>query len=226
MTLKETLKQLQALGSAKVRAQNAKSGAGDNQFGVSLGDIRALAKKIRTDHPLALSLWQTGNVDARFLATLLIQPRKLSAKELDRMVRSITFVRVADWLNAYVVRQHPDKEALRQDWMAAGDRWAARSAWDLTAERVGKSPDGLDLPALLARIESEMAGAAPEVQWTMNNTLAGIGVHFAKHRKRAIAIGEKLGIYRDYPCSKGCTSPFAPIWINEMVKRQRLAPAP
>ena len=46
MTLDEALKQLQALGSAKVRAQNAKSGAGDNQFGVSLGDIRALAKKI------------------------------------------------------------------------------------------------------------------------------------------------------------------------------------
>ena len=158
-----------------MRAQNAKSGAGDNQFGVSLGDIRALAKKIRTDHPLALSLWETGNVDAQFLATLLIQPKKLSAKEMDRMVRSLTFVRVADWLNAYVVRQHPDKEALRQDWMAADDRWAARAGWDLTAERVAKSPDGLDLPALLARIESEMASADPEVQWTMN-------IHACGHR--------------------------------------------
>jgi len=127
---------------------------------------------------------------------------------------------VADWLIAYVVRQHPDKEALRQDWMAADDRWASRAAWDLTAERVGKSPDGLDLPALLTRLESEMASAEPEVQWTMNNTLATIGIHFPKHRKRAIAIGEKLGIYRDYPVSKGCTSPFAPIWIEFMVKRQ------
>ena len=98
MTLNETLKQLKALGNAKVRARNAKSGAGDNQFGVSLGDIRVLAKKIRTDHALARSLWETGNVDAQFLATLLIQPKKLSAKEMDRMVRSITFVRVADWL--------------------------------------------------------------------------------------------------------------------------------
>ncbi|MFA5908807.1 MAG: DNA alkylation repair protein [Vicinamibacterales bacterium] len=220
MTLNETLKQLQALGSAKVRAQNAKSGAGDHQFGVSLGDIRALAKTIRTDHPLALSLWETGNVDAQFLATLLVQPKKLPAKEMDRMVRSLTFVRVADWLNAYVVRQHPDKEALRQDWMAADDRWAARAGWDLTAERVAKSPDGLDLPALLARIESEMAGAGPEAKWTMNNTLAAIGIHFPKHRKRAIAIGEKLGIYRDYPVSKGCTSPFAPIWIQAMVSRR------
>jgi 3-methyladenine DNA glycosylase AlkD len=220
MTLKETLKQLQALGNAKLRAQNAKHGAGDNQFGVNLGDIRVLAKKIRTDHPLALSLWESGNVDAQFLAALLIQPKKLSAEEMDRMVRSVTFVRVSDWLNSYVVRQHPDKEALRRDWMAADDRWAARAGWDLTAERVAKSPDGLDLPALLARVESEMADAKPEVQWTMNATLVAIGIHFPKHRKRAIAIAEKLGIYRDYPVSKGCTSPFAPIWINAMVSRQ------
>jgi 3-methyladenine DNA glycosylase AlkD len=220
MTVNETLEQLQALGSAKVRAQNAKGGAGDNQFGVSLGDIRTLAKKIRTDHPLAVALWETGNVDAQFLATLLIQPKKLSAKEMDRMVRSVTFVRVADWLIAYVVRQHPDKEALRQKWMAADDRWAARAGWDLTAERVAKSPDGIDLPALLTRIESAMASADPQVQWTMNNTLAAIGIHFPEHRKRAIAIGEKLGIYRDYPVSKGCTSPFAPIWIQAMVRRQ------
>ena len=220
MTVKEALKELKALGNAKVRALNAKSGAGDNQFGVSLGDIRTLAKKIKTNHELALSLWDTGNVDAQFLATLLIQPKKLSAQEMDRMVRSISFVRVSDWLIAYVVRQHPDKEALRQDWMGVDNRWAARAGWDLTAERVGKSPDGLNVPALLDRIEAEMADAKPEVQWTMNNTLATIGIHFPKHRKRAIAIGEKLGIYRDYPVSKGCTSPFAPIWINFMVSRQ------
>lgn len=220
MTLKETLKELEGLGSAKVRAQNAKAGAGDNQYGVALGDIRALAKRIRTDHALALSLWETGNVEAQFLATLLIQPKKLTAIEMDRMVRSISFVRVADWLNSYVVRQHPEKEALRLEWMVADDRWAARAGWDLTSERVAKSPDGLDLPALLARIESEMASADPEVQWTINNTLAAIGIHFPKHRKRAIAIGEKLGLYRDWPVSKGCTPPFAPIWINFMVDRQ------
>ena len=219
MTLEETLQQLKALGSEKVRAQNAKSGAGADQFGVSLGDIRALAKKIRTDHALALALWDTGNVDAQFLAALLIEPKKLSPEELDRMVRSIAFVRVADWLNSYVVAKHPAKESLREKWMADDDRWAARSAWHLTAERVAKNPEGLDLPALLDRIESEMAEAAPEVQWTMNNTLAAIGIHFPKHRQRAIGIGEKLGIYRDYPVSKGCTSPFAPIWITAMAAR-------
>jgi 3-methyladenine DNA glycosylase AlkD len=220
MTLNETLKQLEALGNEKLRAQNTKNGAGDNQFGVKRGDIRALAEKIRSNHELALSLWETGNVDAQLLATLLIKPKNLSAQEMDRMVRSVTFGHVADWLNAYVVKQHPDKETLRQEWMAAGDRWAARAGWSLTAERVVKSPEGLDLPALLDRIESEMGSADPVVQWTMNSTLAEIGIHFPELRKRAIAIGDTLGIYRDYPVSKGCTSPFAPIWIEAMVSRQ------
>jgi 3-methyladenine DNA glycosylase AlkD len=219
MTVKEALAQLKSLGDEKTRKQNQKAGAGDNQFGVKLGDIRKIAAKIKNDHQLALELWATGNVDAQFLAMLVMKPKDLSHDEVDRMVRSIDFSRVADWMSAYVVRNHPDKEALRQAWMKDKDRWAARAGWDLTAERIGKSPEGLDLPALLDRIESEMPKAAPEVQWTMNNCLAGIGIHHPKLRKRAIAIGEKLGIYRDYPVSKGCTSPFAPIWIDFMVKR-------
>jgi 3-methyladenine DNA glycosylase AlkD len=220
MTLKETLEQLEALGNEKTRAHNTKYGAGDNQFGVQLGDIRKLAKKVKIDHELAMSLWETGNVDAQLLATLLINPKNLSAEEMDRIVRSVTFVHVADWLNAYVVKQHPHKETLRQKWMATKDRWAARAGWSLTSERVQKNPEGLDLPALLDRIESEMGKADPAVQWTMNSTLAEIGIHFPKLRDRAVAIGEALGIYRDYPVSKGCTSPFAPIWIDAMVRRQ------
>ena len=220
MTLEEALRQLESLGDAGVRAQNAKRGAGDNQFGVKRGDVRNLANTIKTNHELALSLWKTGNIDAQFLATLLIKVHLLSVDEMERMVRSVTFDWVADWLHSYVVKVHADKEALRKEWMTSDDRWATRAGWQLTAGRVAKSAEGLDLAALLDRIEKEMAAAAPEVQWTMNSCLAEIGIHFPKHRKRAIAIGEKLGIYRDYPCSKGCTSPFAPIWINEMVRRQ------
>lgn len=220
VTLEETMKQLEALGSEKVRAQKIRSGAGDDQFGVMLGDIRKLAKKIKSDHELGLALWETRNVDARLLAILLFKPKELSRTEVDRMVRSATVAQVADWLNAYIVKNHPDKERLRQGWMTADDLWAARAGWGLTSERISKDPEGLDVPALLGRIESEMGSAAPEVQWTMNFCLAGIGIHFPEHRERAIVIGETLGIYRDYPVSKGCTSPFAPIWINEMVSRQ------
>lgn len=220
MTLEETLRELEALGNEKVKKHNSKNGASDNQYGVKLGDIRKVAKKIKTNHALAMELWETENVDARFLAILLMKPKQLSAEDMDSMVRSVSFVRVADWLISYVVKHHPDKEALRQMWLDDEDSMAARAGWQLTAERVAKNPDGLDLASLLNRIEDEMGSAASEAQWTMNTSLAEIGIHFPDHRERAIDIGETLGIYRDYPVSKGCTSPFAPIWIKEMVSRQ------
>ncbi|SHE49811.1 DNA alkylation repair protein [Pedobacter caeni] len=220
MTVKEILSKFETLGDEAVLKRNLKYGAGDNQFGVKMGDLRTIAKKIKTNHELAKDLWATGNLEARLLATLIVVPKKLTAKELEDMVSVATFYQLADWLNSYVVKEYPDKETLRQKWMVSEGIMTGRAAWSLTAGRVARSPEGLDLPALLDRIESEMAAAAPEVQWTMNTALAQIGICFPEHRDRALSIGEKLGIYRDYPVSKGCTSPFAPIWINELVKRQ------
>lgn len=220
MNVKQALAELEQLGNPTVRTRNARSGAGDKQFGVLSGDVRKVAKKIKTDHELALALWKTENVDARMLAILVLKPKQLTPRELEGMVRDASFAQLADWLNAYVVKEHPEKEVLREKWMKSADPMLARAAWNLTAARVARSPEGLDLPGLLDRLEAEMGKAPAAAQWTMNSCLAQIGIHAPKLRKRALAIGEKLGIYRDYPVSKGCTSPFAPIWINEMVKRQ------
>ncbi|TSD63348.1 DNA alkylation repair protein [Inquilinus sp. KBS0705] len=220
MTVTEILTKFESLKDDKVFAQNKKRGSGPNQFGVKMGDIRKIAAKIKTDHMLAKQLWETGNVEARFLATLILEPKKLSVAEIDSMVRSERFTHVADWFSSYVLKEHPDKEQLRQLWEHTDDPMAGRAYWALTSGRIARSPEGLDIPAILDRIAAEMPNAAPEPQWTMNTALAQIGINHPAYRQRALAMGEQMGIYRDYPVSKGCTSPFAPIWINEMVKRQ------
>src|SRR5688572_1357944 len=156
MTVKETLAQLKSMANEKMFAQNVKNGAGKNQFGVKLGDIRTLANKIKTNHDLAMELWKTNIIEARLLATLIIQTKKLSIQELDEMVNSIGFVQEADWLNSYVVKDHPQRESLREEWMASNNPWAARAGWSLTSGRVAREPEGLDLTRLLDRIEKEM----------------------------------------------------------------------
>jgi 3-methyladenine DNA glycosylase AlkD len=220
MTVDEVLAKLEALGNEKVPALNIRNGAGDLQYGVKLGDIRALAKAAKPDHARAMTLWDTANLDARLFAILTMRPKALSAEELDGMVRSNAVLQLSDWLNSYIVKLHPEKEALRRQWMASDHPMLARAGWSLTAERIAKRADGLDIPALLDRIERELASAAAQPQWTMNVALANIGIHHNQHRARARAIGETLGVYRDYPTPSGCTSPFAPSWIDEMVRRQ------
>ena len=99
----------------------------------------------------------------------------------------------------------------------------ASAGWALTTERVAKQPDGLDLAGLLDVIEAEMKDAPDRLQWAMNHCLAQIGIEHAEHRARAIDIGERLEVLKDYPTPPNCTSPFAPIWITEMVRRRRAA---
>ena len=227
--VKDVLAELESLGDEKRRQYNAKVGpdgiAGappDKQFGCKTGDIRKLAKKIKTDHELGQKLWKTGNMDAQLLAILIMKPKELSAKQLDTMVREARFAWVVEWLQSYIIKDQPDdeKEKLREKWMKKNERhsWAARAGWHLTASKINNGEDGVDVEALLDRIEKEMPRAKPETKWTMNNTLAAIGIKHAKHRKRAIAIGEKIGLYEDWPVSKGCTIPYVPVWIDAVVK--------
>ena len=219
MTLEQALARLQAMRNETTWGVNERAGAGGRQFGVKMGDIRALAKAIKVDHPLALELWATGIADARFLAILIVKLKGMTIAEVEALLRSNDFLPVSDWFNSYVLKQHPDKESLRERFVDDPQPVAARAGWRLTAERVAKAPEGLDLAGLLDRLEAEMSGAPAPVHWTMNNTLAAIGIHHPAHRVRALEIGERLGIYRDYPTPKGCTSPFAPLWIGEMVRR-------
>lgn len=136
MTLQEVLAELQSLGNAATLKVHRKNGADDNMFGVKMGDIRKVAAKIKSDDALATALWSTGNLDASLLAVLLIKPTNIPRTDLDAMVREAKFHWLADWLNSYIVRNHPDKEALRLAWMHDADPWTARAGWSLTAERM------------------------------------------------------------------------------------------
>ncbi|WP_371942829.1 DNA alkylation repair protein [Actinomadura chokoriensis] len=210
--------ELAELEDPKVREVNERHG---DDHGVNLGKLRALAKRLKTRQELACRLWETDDTAARLLATLICRPKAFERDELDVMMRQARTPKVHDWLLNYVVKKNPHSEELRLAWFADPDPVVASAGWALTTERVTKKPESLDLPRLLDIVEAEMKDAPDRLQWAMNHCLAQIGIDHAEHRARAIDIGERLEVLKDYPTSPGCTSPFAPIWINEMVRRQQ-----
>ena len=216
-TLDELMAELTGLADVRIREVNERHG---DDHAVNLTKLRAIAKRVKKNHPLALELWGTGDSAARLLAILVGRPREFSATELDAMIREARTRKVHDWLVGYVVLKGPHAEELRVTWMADDDPVVASAGWALTANRVVKKPEGLDLLALLDQIEAEMAGAHDRLQWEMNTTLAQIGIENPALRSRALEIGERLGVLRDYPTPPNCTSPFAPEWITEMVRRK------
>lgn len=220
--LKKVMSELAALEDPNMRVANERRG---DDHAVNLTQLRSLAKQLKTQHDLALQLWATGDTAARLLATLVCKAKGFSADELDVMVHDIRSPKLLDWFIVNVVKSSRHAEALRLRWKEESDL-VGRAGWSLTTERVVKSAEGLDLSALLDQIEKELKQTPEQKQWAMNHCLAEIGIHHRNHRKRAIGIGERLAVLIDYPASPGCTPPYAPVWIAEMVRRREKAPAP
>ncbi|TXR95836.1 DNA alkylation repair protein [Streptomyces sp. col6] len=216
-TVADVMAELAALDDPKARAVNARHG---DDHGVNLTKLRALAKRLGKRQELAVGLWATDDTAARLVALLVCRPKEYTREELDRMLREARAVKAHDWLVNYVVKKSPYAEELRVAWSADSDPVVASAGWALTADRVAKRPDGLDLDGLLDVIEAEMRDAPDRLQWAMNTCLAQIGIEHPGHRARALDIGERLGVLKDYPTPRGCTSPYAPVWIGEMVRRK------
>lgn len=215
--LAEVMAELAALEEPKVRAVNERHG---DDHGVNLGKLRAVAKRLRTRQDLACRLWETDDSAARLLAILICRPKAFERDQLDAMLRGARTPKVHDWLVNHVVKKSPHAEELRVVWLADPDPVVASAGWALTTERVGKQPEGLDLAGLLDVVEAEMKDAPDRLQWAMNHCLARIGIEHAEHRARALDVGERLEVLKYYPTPPGCTSPFAPVWITEMVRRK------
>jgi len=216
-TVAEVMAELAVLEDPRIREVNEKHG---DDHGVNLTQLRALAKRLKIQQDLAERLWQTDDSAARLLAILISRPKAFDRDDLDVMLRQARNPKVQDWLVNYVVKKNQHCEALRQAWFVDPDPAVASAGWALTTERVAKNPQGLELAGLLDIIEAELVDAPDRLQWAMNHCLAQIGIEHAQYRARAIDIGERLQVLKDYPTPANCTSPFAPVWIVEMVSRR------
>ncbi|MCU7727874.1 DNA alkylation repair protein [Actinoplanes sp. KI2] len=216
-TVAEVMAELAGLEDPRAREVNERHG---DDHGVNLGSLRAVAKRLKVQQDLACELWQTGDTAARLLATLICRPKAFAAADLDAMLRQARTPKVRDWLVNYVVKKSPHADSLRVAWLADADPLVASAGWALTADCVVRKPEVLDLDALLDVIEAEMKDAPDSLQWAMNTCLAQIGIEHPGLRARAVDIGERLAVLKDYPTPKNCTSPYAPTWIAEMVRRR------
>lgn len=218
--LPEVMAELEELADPRILEVNARRG---DAHAVNLTKLRAVAARLKKQPELARELWGTGDAAARLLSILICTPRTLGPDELDAMLREAGTPKVRDWLVGYVVSKGPHTKELRLLWFEDADPFVAAAGWDLTSTAVAKDPEVLDLEDLLDRIEAQMQDAPERLQWAMNLCLATIGIEHAELRDRALDIGERLEVLKDYPTPPNCTSPYAPTWIGEVVSRRENA---
>lgn len=222
MTKNEILKMLQDLGNEKRKQMYIKNGAGENTYGVLLGELRKLAKKLGKNHELGLELWYSENTDARWLACMMIDGKKLSLDEIKNMVSNLTYNDIIDKFIAEVVCNSDYVDVLIKEWTNSSEDNLGRAGWKLIVNKIANDKlENDSLEEILKTIESELQTATTAKQWAMNHALCQIGISYPEFTERCINLGETLGVYKDLKVAKGCTSAYAPNWINAVVAKQK-----
>jgi len=192
-----------------------------------LGDLRKIAKDIKTDHELAVELWSTEEFLPRLLAILIMDKKLLSEdvlNKLDTDMQIHTFDErnnLMDWLMANQLTKDKKTIALMELWENSPSALQRRTFWYYNARLrwTGQTPPDNNAD-LLSAIEAKITQEEPEVQWAMNFTAGWIGVYDQKNRARCIQLGEKMGLYKDEMVSKGCTPNYLPEFIAIEVNKR------
>ncbi len=185
-----------------------------------LGDLRKIAKDIKKDHELAMQLWATERFLPRQLAILIMDNKRLSQELISKLDADMNTHgpdernQLIDWLMANQLLKDKKTVALVEGWENNPSALLRRVFWYYQGRLrwMGQKP-AANTGELLTKIEANIAGEEPEVQWAMNFTAGWIGIYEKQYRDRCVALGEKTGLYKGEKVSKGCTPNYLPAFI-------------
>ena len=189
------LGELAAKGSEEDRAGMARYGIRvDDAFGVSLWELRRMAKPLRRDHELALALWATGNHEARLLATIVDDPALVDEAQMEAWVADLDSWDVCDQLTSNLF----DKTTLAYDkareWAARDEEFVRRAAFAMIAALAVQDKAATDerLLAFLPLIESYADDPRNFVKKAVNWALRNIGKRNAALNAAAVACAQRI----------------------------------
>lgn len=195
---------------------------------VKLGDIKKIAKDLKTDHDFAMELWRSGKFHRRMLAVLIMDRKEIDMELIYKLVDDLRVHsdaernQISEWFLANQLRKNKKLTTLLEGWEKEVSPTLRRLFWYHQARLrwTGQKPES-NTERLLESLEAEMADSEPEVQWAMNFFAGWVGVHQPEHRSRCVKLGEKLGLYKDETVSRGCTPNYLPDFIRiETAKRE------
>lgn len=222
MNKSEVLQQLEKMGTAQNRKIYTRHGVPGEQYGVSMANLKKLKKQIKVNQPLAQELWSTGNHDARYLATMIADPKHLDNTILQAWAQDLDNYVIADTF-AGMVSQTALAQQKMEQWTNADGEWIAQVGWNLLTHLAMNDKTLSDdyFRPFLHTIEHHIHTRQNRVRYSMNNALIAIGLRNKTLQKEAIAVAQKIGPVEVDHGETNCKTPNAQEYIERVGARQK-----
>jgi len=219
MTVKEIMAQLESLGSQQIKNILLKHGVKEPFFGVKVGDMKPIQKKIKKDYQLAKDLYATGNADAMYLAGLIADDEKMTKKDLQTWVKSAVSNNINEYTVPWVAAEGQHGYELAMEWIDSKEPHVAAAGWSTLANLAALRPDSelniASLKALLARVEKNIHTAPDRVRSTMNAFIISVGSYVVPLSAEAIATAKRIGTVTVDMNGTSCVVPAAIDYIKK-----------
>lgn len=228
MTLTQVMTELQAKGTTAIKNVLMKHGAKEPFFGVRIGDMKPIAKKLKGQQALALELFATGNGDAQYLAGMIADGAAMTRAQVQSWAKRAAWRMISSTTVPWVASEHPDGFALANEWIDSDDEEIALAGWHTLGALVTITPD-TDLPvkkyvALLDRVAKKLPAAPNYVRQAMNYFVIACGTYGAPLADHAIATARKVGKVHVDVGDTECKIPDAEDYILKARRGAPIAP--
>lgn len=220
MLLEEVMQQLEKYGTEQNRKTYKNHGAKEPLFGVSFANLKLLKKKIKKDHDLAISLWETKNMDAMTLATYILEPKNVTSDQLNSWIRDVDYYCLMDVLMTAICTSPIAIERM-EEWTKSDDEWIGRAGWSLLANiaiKNKKLDDNFFMP-YLEEIKVHIHNEKNRKREAMNSALIAIGIRNEALEQQAIEIAREIGKVKIDHGATSCKTPDAEPYIKKARER-------
>jgi 3-methyladenine DNA glycosylase AlkD len=223
MTKDEVMKALEKMGNEQTKKTWLRHGAKGPLFGVKIGDMKTIEKKVKKDHKLAKELYETGNCDAMYLAGLIADEKAVTKAELQKWLKMAPWHMVSEYTVPWLAAESAHGWDLALEWIESDKEPIAAAGWATLSSLCTIKPDAeLDLKALtklLKRVEKEIHKAPNRARYNMNCFVMAVGQGVADLTDAALAVADKIGKVECDMGDTSCKVPDAGAYLRSMIER-------
>lgn len=226
MNLAEVMSALEEMGSEQTKKIYKNHGCKDPMFGVKIGDLKKLVKKIKLNHALGLQLFKTGNYDARYLAHYIVDPNKITKEILDQWINEADSYTLSEFAISPLASESPVALECIHDWMKQDEEHVKAASYAVYCNYISITSNEIldynEIRYLLDIIKETIHNEKNRVRYTMNEFVICVGSYIPELTELALDTAEKIGKVQVPMGKTSCKVPNAVESITKIKKMNRL----
>ncbi|TWT01906.1 DNA alkylation repair protein [Planomicrobium sp. CPCC 101079] len=197
MDFETVMRELEALGKERTKKRYLSNGAHEPLFGVAIGAMKPIAKKIKIDQRLAEELYATGNYDAMYFAGIIADPNAMTQSDYDRWMDGAYFFMLSDYVVAVTLSESDIAQEVADNWIASGEELKMSAGWSCYCWLLGNRRDGefseSKISDMLDTVKNTIHDAPERTKSAMNNFLYTVGISYIPLNTKAIETAAEIG---------------------------------